>query len=144
MSKNHDRFYERDLCVFRSKSKNLLKEHKENIHGSELKCRKCKETFMDNAVLKTNLENHEQISKKEEFNCETCDFQDTLIKALRKHLEISSGHKPSDKLYECKKCKIILNSYYLLMNHRKKEHPTDKVCRYLREGLTEHYKLVLL
>ena len=83
---------------------------------------------------KKHIENHDKASRKEEFNCDTCDFQDTSRKALRNHLERSSGHKPSDKSHECKNCKIVLNSYYLLMNHRKKEHPTDKVCRYFRDG----------
>ena len=70
----------------------------------------------------------------EEFNCNTCDFQDNTRKGLKEHLEAAPGHKPCPKDYECRDCREVFNSYYNLMNHRSVEHPTQKPCRYFKEG----------
>ena len=80
------------------------------------------------------MENHERTSRMEEFNCNTCDFQDNKRKGLKDHLEAAPGHKPCPKEYECRDCKKVFNSYYNLMNHTSVEHPTKKACRYFKEG----------
>ena len=89
---------------------------------------------MNEDVLVKHMEIHEKKARLEEFNCETCDFQDTNRKALRNHLEMSPGHKASPKDYECRNCKVIFTSYFSLMKHRSIEHPSNMKCRYFKAG----------
>ena len=42
----------------------------------------------------------------------------------------STGHKPSEKIETCYNCQAEFSSYRQLMNHRKLEHPSRKICRY--------------
>ena len=134
LKEKHERSYECDSCDFQSTSVNALEKHKEDKHNNNFKCKKCEQTFLSEVTLKKHIEMHERKSKMEEFNCETCPFQNTKRKALKEHLEVSPGHKPCPKEYECRDCKEIYNSYFNLMNHRSAKHPTDKMCRYFKEG----------
>ena len=134
VKEKHERVYKCDLCVFQSKSVITLEQHKEDKHNTLNKCMKCKKTFLNEDMFRKHIEIHEVKSRMEEFNCDTCDFQNTKRKALKDHLEASPGHKPSQKNYECKDCKEVFRSYYNLMNHRSSEHPTTKACRYFKQG----------
>lgn len=87
-------------CVFSSKSQVTLEQHNEEVHRIKLICKKCKKTFLNEDCLLKHIEIHEKKARLEEFNCETCDFQNTKRQALKKHLEESPGHKPSPKEYE--------------------------------------------
>ena len=134
----HEQLYECNSCVFSSKSSVTLEQHKEEVHRINYMCKKCKKTFINEEVLTNHMEIHEKKARLEEFNCETCDFQNTKRQALKKHLEESPGHKPSPKEYECRNCKLIFHSYYNMMNHRSLEHPTKKMCRYFKAGTCNH------
>jgi hypothetical protein len=39
-------------------------------------------------------------------------------------------HKPSEYKEQCYTCKKEFSSYFHLMNHRKSEHPSNKICRF--------------
>ena len=134
IQEKHEPLYECDICVFRSKSVIKLEQHKENVHNKNNTCNKCRETFTNDDHLKKHMEIHEQKSRREEFNCDTCDFQNTKRNALKNHLERSPGHKPCSKTYECRNCKTVFSSYYHLMTHKNNEHPTNKTCRYFKDG----------
>ena len=78
---------------------------------------------------KAHLE--EVIVKTKQFNCEDCPFQAETRDDLRKHLQ-RTKHKPSEYTEECYTCKMEFSSYWFLMNHRKSEHPSTKICRYFK------------
>ena len=134
MKEKHVRSYECNLCDFKSSLVNALEQHKEVTHNKNFKCKKCDKTLQSDVAMKKHMEIHERKSKMEDFNCDTCPFQNTKRKALKEHLEVSPGHKPCSKEYECRDCKERYNSYFNLMNHRSTKHPTNKMCRYFKEG----------
>ena len=131
----HERVYECDSCVFQSKSVITLEQHKEDKHNTLNKCMKSKKMFLNEDIY---LENTWKYMRKkswmEKFNCDTCNFLNTKRKALKDRLEVSPGHKPSQKDYEGRYCKEVFRSYYKVMNHRSSEHPTKKTCIYFEQG----------
>ena len=64
-----------------------------------------------------------------QYNCKDCAFQGDSWSSLKKHIQ-SLRHNPSDFSEKCFTCKIEFNSYWTLMNHRREEHPSKKICRY--------------
>ena len=60
-------------------------------------------------------------------------FQGENSLELRTHLR-RSGHIASDFQEECYTCKNKFKSYWHLMNHRKREHPSNKRCRYFLQN----------
>ena len=68
-----------------------------------------------------------------QFNCNDCSFQGENYSELKKHLA-RSLHTPSEQKEICYTCKKGFQSYFQLMNHRRAEHPSNKICRYFKKN----------
>ena len=66
-----------------------------------------------------------------QYNCDDCPFQGDNYSELKKHLE-RSQHRPSEQREICYTCENEFQGYFQLMNHRKIEHPSSKICRYFK------------
>ena len=98
-----------------------------------LKCKDCSEEFTSNTQLVKHKSKH---TEKRQYNCDDCAFQGENRVELKKHLQ-RTKHCPSDLREVCYTCKEEFQSYWHLMNHRKKEHPSNKICRYFKDGCCE-------
>ena len=122
-------------CDFMSESIKLfdvhVKKHQEN--QSKHKCKECDLGFATVVHLKNHKRNHHQdkTEKINQYNCEDCAFQGENGVELKNHIQ-RTKHTPSEFKEECYTCKKEFTSYWLLMNHRKTEHPSNKKCRYFQ------------
>ena len=124
--------FECDVCSKKFSSKSSVETHKETHKVSNKKCQLCDKEFK----LQIQLENHmsevhsqNQSNTTAQYNCKDCAFQGDSWSSLKKHIQ-SLRHNPSDFSEKCFTCKIEFNSYWTLMNHRREEHPSKKICRY--------------
>ena len=131
--------YNCNKCEFTQESEAMLKEHlaKHNEHEPLFKCNDCGKEFSRNMQLERHVKSyhsHQNLAKQ--YNCEDCAFQGENRIELKRHLQ-RTKHCPSDLKEECYTCKMEFASYWHLMNHRKIEHPSTKMCRYFKKGCCE-------
>ena len=69
------------------------------------------------------------------WTCNGCDYQTDSSDDLRNHLKLT-GHQPSvasmrmnNQILKCYTCKEEFEGYKMLMNHRKENHPSNKICK---------------
>ena len=122
-----------NICGRVLESSGLLEAHlKTHESKSTYKCKQCKEIFDDEIKLKRHTEvKHNEIRKRKikEYNCSDCSFQGENSLELKKHTA-RSGHNPCEYKEQCYTCDKEFSNYFHLMNHRKEEHPSNKICRY--------------
>ena len=120
-------------CMFESISvlNNHMKSHVE--HKTKHKCVECDAEFSTEVQLRNHAGIHHQDDsvKARQFNCDDCAFQGENSLELKRHVQ-RTKHNPSEYKEECHTCKKEFTSYWLLMNHRKSEHPSNKKCRYFK------------
>ena len=102
--------------------------------GNKNNCDYCDSIFR----TKIQLESHKKTKhaedgdkKSKQYNCKDCSFQGENGLELKKHIQITK-HIPCDYVEECYTCNKDFPSYRLLMNHRKTDHPSNRICRYFR------------
>ena len=102
-------------------------------HGNneENKCATCQKVFATKVQFVNHNEKQHCISLKpmKQYNCNDCAYQGDSWIELKKHIN-NTGHKPCDKVETCYNCQTEFSSYRQLMNHRRLEHPSKKLCRY--------------
>ena len=116
-----------------------LKNHIERDHmmelgdktNEEIACLKCDAVFDDKSELREHME-VKHVTRIRQYNCEDCPFQGENGLELKKHV-LRTQHNPSECIETCYTCKNEFKSYFHLMNHRNKEHPSNKVCRYFKD-----------
>ena len=108
-----------------------IHEKKEKTH----QCEECSENFRFKYLLEAIMKKQhiECDSKTPQFNCKDCPFQGEDGLQLRKHVQ-RTQHTPNEFIEGCYNCKEKFSSYWLLMNHRKKEHPSNRMCRFFLEN----------
>ena len=69
------------------------------------------------------------------WNCDDCQFQSNKIEYLRQNLK-NKGHQPSEsarrqssEVKECYTCRKEFEGFTALMDHRAKQHPSNKLCK---------------
>ena len=79
--------------------------------------------------------NHKEDEPKvtKQYNCNDCSFQGENSLELKRHIQ-RTMHTPCEYMEECFTCSKEFSSYWLLMNHRKADHPSVKKCRYFLNG----------
>ena len=128
-------------CPFQGTTDLELSKHVHQAHSQQvnkpthISCWKCKKEFLSQSQLSRHIkvEHEEHRNKNLEFNCDDCPYQGSSRSELRKHVKITK-HCPSSYIETCYTCKNEFPTYWDLMNHRKKEHPSKRVCRYFKEG----------
>ena len=111
-----------------------LKRHIESVHNEEkqYECKKCDNIFAEKVELDKHVKKDHILNilgKTKQFNCEDCSFQGLNRIELKNHIR-ANGHKPNQIIEVCFTCEKEFDSYWSLMNHRRAEHPSNKICRY--------------
>ena len=117
---------------FRRISPQSKPEAQKNLE--KIKCEKCDKSFQVKSLLNVHMKNCHEIENEDQlkqFNCDDCPFQGENRIELKKHIQ-RTKHCPSECIETCYTCKKEFLSYWHLMNHRKTEHPSKKICRYFR------------
>ena len=129
-----------DECYAELESKGLLDAHKfsheETRSNTKHICDDCDEVCNSEDALV----NHMKVEHDDgTWTCEDCQFQTNRTESLRNHLK-KTGHQPSEaskrqtnELKECYNCRDKFEGYIALMNHRAKEHPSNKICKNIPE-----------
>ena len=118
-----------EKCDCKLVSFGLLNAHMETHMSTPVqKCGRCAKEFKDEQKLKNHTK-LEHADKLRQFTCEDCPFQGESSLELKKHV-LRTQHIPSEYKESCYTCKEEFKNYFHLMNHRKKEHPSTKVCRF--------------
>jgi hypothetical protein len=89
------------------------------------KCETCDKDFISKSEFHVHQKTKhiaDMKSKTKQYNYEDCPFQGENGLELKRHIS-RTQHTPSDYVEECYTCKKEFKSYFLLMNHRKLEHP---------------------
>ena len=133
------------LCKKVLESKGLLKAHLE-IHKKQavnITCEFCDDEFSNEAEIQRHIMKEHSSSKAssdESFTCNDCLFQTSNEHEIIKHL-VTEKHQPSpsnkldiSNIFKCHTCKTLFSSKYIMMGHRKNEHPSNKVCRDFVKG----------
>ena len=125
-----------DECDSELESKGLLDAHKFNHNELRLKskftCDDCNDGFSSEDELHCHMkEEHDDGS----WTCNDCQFQTNTSEGLRQHLK-KNGHQPSEssvrqtnEMRKCYTCKKEFEGYTAMMNHRYKNHPSNKTCK---------------
>ena len=116
-------------CELNFESKDNLDIHLNMHKKNEFSCAKCEKKFANERRLEHHIRSEHRDNENRQFNCEDCFFQGEARIDLRRHIK-NTHHTPSDYVEMCYKCGKDFTSYYLLMNHRNIEHPTNRICRY--------------
>ena len=124
-------------CSFKLESKGLLDAHMQSHIEMRKKnnCDKCGLTFWTKAQLETHRKvQHveDKVEKTRQYNCKDCPFQGENGLELKKHIQ-RTQHSPSEYIEQCYTCNKGFPSYRILMDHRKKEHPSKRECRYFKK-----------
>ena len=125
-----------DECEACLESQGLLKAHKNNHEELRSKpkfiCDDCDENCSSEESLKNHMEEEHDDGA---WTCDDCDFQTNKSEPLRQHLK-KTGHQPSEaskrqknEIRQCYTCRKEFEGYTEMMDHRFKEHPTNKICR---------------
>ena len=104
-------------------------------------CEECDIQFETRSILERHIE--KEHTNRDEWNCNDCAFQAHSADELMKHLKIKS-HQPSPIIQnkkllfkdykQCYTCSLEFDGFRNLMEHRKREHPSNKKCRNYPEG----------
>ena len=123
-------------CDYKLESEGLLAAHmqKHSEHEPAFECTDCGKEFSRSMQLDKHVRTYHKTEEKKskEYNCEDCPFQGENGLELKKHVQ-RTKHCPSETKEECYTCKKEFPNYWQLMNHRKEEHPSNKICRYFKE-----------
>ena len=134
-------------CGVELESKGLLDAHifnhgKSNSHSQFVNeaiksktgfiCDDCDEEYPSEDDLKSHIkEDHDDGA----WCCNDCHFQTNTSEQLRQHLK-KKGHQPSEsairqsnEIRKCYTCRKEFEGYTAMMNHRYKNHPSNKVCK---------------
>ena len=124
-----------NLCAKAFDSEDLLNAHKRTHSPINFPCNKCGKEFVKDVQLDMHIKTNHMENKKQtkQFNCEDCSFQGTTSLELKKHTKITY-HNPSPYTEQCHTCSKEFKSYKEMMDHRKIEHPSKRLCRYFKEG----------
>ena len=92
------------------------------------KCNICKfESHRKSAIT----EHIERVHQGKMVSCKDCSFQGLNRIELRNHIR-ANKHNPNQTIEVCYICEKEFDSYWSLMNHRRAEHPSNKICRYFK------------
>lgn len=119
-------------CNSEYKTKMEYEEHIKIHKDCEYSCEDCGKKFRSKVQLDNHiLDEHKEgtVKRVKQFNCKDCSFQGDNWTMLKKHIQIMK-HNPVEYNAQCYTCKNEFHSYWALMTHRKKEHPSNKICRY--------------
>ena len=106
--------YACEMCDFVSKEKEVIVNHKQNMHEKKFSCNKCK--FSTNEVEK--LRSHKNSEHPPVIHqCEFCDFDTIHENQLKKHTRIN--HSPD---FQCDKCDYRAKGELDLTTHKKTKH----------------------
>ena len=121
-----------------AKSKESLETQKLDVASEQRQqfinlnlCEQCGEVFRSGEELKVHIEAKHRakvVVEEEIWSCKECDYQANNIETFNNHC-IETGHSECKYDLKCKKCKEVFNSEDELIEHRRKEHPSSKVCR---------------
>lgn len=127
-------------CDKQLESDGLLRSHL-NEHKEEIECDICDITLKNSDDLKDHITKHHN---DKDWNCNDCFFQANNSEVLMNHLKLT-GHKPSPNIedsrnnkVQCYTCNEEFLNFWSLMNHRKANHPSNRVCRYFLKGKCIH------
>ena len=135
-NKNREKEFNCNQCSFKLESQGLLFAHMQTHIdiGSKNKCDYCGKIFWIKIQLESHIKtNHaeEGVKKAKQYNCKDCPFQGENSLELKKHIQ-RTNHIPCEYFEECYTCNKEFPSYRLLMNHRKTDHPSSRLCRYFQ------------
>ena len=84
-------------------------------------------------------------SERNQRNCTKCYFQSNSEEEMTNHFKMSHIKKRHNTKVEirtekiaCRNCEVTFENYYILMNHRRDNHPTNRPCRYDLENRCKH------
>ena len=129
--------YNCEKCNYITESQDLIESHRQNHTDQVYKCETCDETFVIQIQLDMHInEEHgkgKEKRKLKQYNCQDCAFQGEKGIELKKHIA-NTGHTPIECKEDCFNCGKEFPSYYQLMKHRNREHPSQKICRYFESN----------
>jgi len=143
-----DRIYKCDQCIFHSRWKVSLNEHKSSLHGSnqrKWKCFKCNSLFKSNDSLKNHTSAiHEKIKLLKSFKCEFCSQTFAQNGSLKIHIKtVHEKLKP----FKCNQCPEEFAKGYTMKIHQERMHIQGNFkcdgCEQIfhdKYGLREHKK----
>ena len=124
-------------CPFQSEKETDLNAHMLKQTDDKLcfECGDCGKGFGRKAQLAMHSKTHHSIKKVDikQYNCEDCPFQGENTRELKMHVK-RTKHCAGGSIEVCYTCKKEFESYWHLMNHRREEHPSNRVCRYFKLG----------
>ena len=106
--------------------------NEETRSNTVCKCDDCDEEFSSEDDLTSHMkEEHDDGA----WTCNDCHFQTNTSEQLRQHLK-KKGHQPSEsatrqtnEIRKCFTCRKEFEGYTAMMNHRYKNHPSNKICK---------------
>ena len=115
-----------------------IKQHAEPVSvviAEKIKCKECSKTFVTDDELEKhmNIQHGSLKMRIKKYTCEDCNFEANKSIDLKKHVQ-TTMHKAADSSEVCFTCNQEFGSYLSLMNHRKSDHPSNKICRYYAKG----------
>ena len=136
-NKNDRKEYSCNKCDYKLESEGLLMAHmqKHIEHQIQFQCDECDKEFSRKLQLEKHIRMYHKTEevKTKQFNCEDCPFQGENGLELKKHVQ-RTKHCPSDYIEECHTCKREFPNYWELMNHRRSNHPSSRICRYFKDN----------
>ncbi|KAB7501335.1 Zinc finger protein, partial [Armadillidium nasatum] len=108
-------------CDFKTRKKNLLRNHIFRDHDMVYSCAECSHSFLSEYELEKHILSHK------EYRCRKCDYTSHSKYRLAKH---ESSHK---RTFLCDKCIFSCSSEEELLRHNIKLHPKKEQllkCRY--------------
>ena len=119
-----------DTCGFSTNSEANFKKYAENHKELGIKCRKCGEVLTTEEALKEHLKSAHprktitENSIDEHIHCNTPRCSDEEFQTVSQNKNSKEGK------FVCRSCKEKFEAKWQLMNHRRDNHPTDKMCFY--------------
>ena len=113
-------------------SEKRLEDHMENHVRNQCERQQCGKIFISNIQLENHLvDEHKDEAQKfsKQYNCKDCSFQGDNWSDLKKHIQ-SKQHNAVEFSEKCYTCGEEFSTYWSLMDHRKKRHPSTRKCRY--------------
>ena len=128
--------WEKNVGYYKLESEDLLTAHMQNHIELEpaFECNDCGKEFGRKVQYDRHMKTYHTSANvvTKQYNCEDCPFQGENSLELKKHVQ-RSRHTPSQTTEKCYTCKQEFGNYWQLMNHRKKDHPSSKTCRYFKK-----------
>ena len=130
-------------CDQTCEDEEMLRKHIQNHkdHMALIECEHCDEEFSRSKQLQRHMISVHDARTDKELNCNDCDFQGNNEAQLAKHLH-ETQHAPSPRIstkvrlvtIQCFTCDKQFSSKWNLMEHRKIDHPSNKICRDYKKG----------